>query len=695
MQDLFFLKKILILILTMLIANAAYSSLRSGNKNLTIQDDPVRRALIVAVSEYDTKNTGWSRINADRDAGMLIDVLQRQGFHKENIILLQDRRATRVGIMAAFDTLIGLTGRGDIVYFHFSGHGQQITDDDGDEVDGYDEALIPYDAPRYFRRGVYEGENHLRDDKVGEFLERLRKRTGSEGSVLVTLDACHSGTATRGFGVVRGSSHPFGQNEEAIAGATAARVERKVQYSPGDTDFLLAKSDTNSAPIMVISASAAHENNYEMIMKDGTSMGSLTWIFCKSLEKMTPNSSNHALFHYVRVTFGRIHPYQQPQFEGDADHLLFSGKVYSLPTHFIVTDIINDSTVRVNGGTLHGLNPGTTVGFYPPDTRDPLRARPFTEGTVSSADHVSAVIITNHQISSYLLDLSWCLITGRNFGDVMVSLSINLKDTGTAMDLKNSLKEYQWIVLTDTMPMVVLAETDDNRFIQLFSAEDIPLINDPPAIKTNPGEASVKIAERLWIFAQSVYLRHLEASEPSVKTEISIIAVKDNPDKGIGDDKVTVSMDTINNDIVSFTPDDRFTITIANKGQMPLYFNLLDIQPDNLVNVILPSPGSPGVTIQDLRLEPGASFRSQPFEVNPPYGTEVLKCISTSTPLDLTRAFVPPSRRPPSRAQVSNPLERLFSDNQNINTGFRSGNNLPQGAANIETVTFLIRPQTQ
>ena len=41
-------------------------------------------------------------------------------------------------------------------------------DDNGDEEDGLDEALIPYDAQFWYAPGEYEGQNHLRDDELGE-----------------------------------------------------------------------------------------------------------------------------------------------------------------------------------------------------------------------------------------------------------------------------------------------------------------------------------------------------------------------------------------------------------------------------------------------------------------------------------------------------------------------------------------------
>ena len=62
---------------------------------------------------------------------------------------------------------------GDIIYLHFSCHGQPIEDIDGDEDDGWDEALIPFDAKKKYQKGTYTGENHITDDELNSYLKRL------------------------------------------------------------------------------------------------------------------------------------------------------------------------------------------------------------------------------------------------------------------------------------------------------------------------------------------------------------------------------------------------------------------------------------------------------------------------------------------------------------------------------------------
>lgn len=52
---------------------------------------------------------------------------------------------TYSGIQRAFQWLVSGAARGDSLFFHYSGHGGSVPDDDGDEEDGMDETLVPVD----------------------------------------------------------------------------------------------------------------------------------------------------------------------------------------------------------------------------------------------------------------------------------------------------------------------------------------------------------------------------------------------------------------------------------------------------------------------------------------------------------------------------------------------------------------------
>ena len=127
-----------------------------------------------------------------------------------NIITLCNEQATYYGIQQAFSKILKDAHQNDVVYIHFSGHGQQITDLNGDEQDGWDECWIPYDAPIKATE-KYHGERHVTDDELNYYLCRMRERVGEKGTITIVSDACHSGTGTRKVGEmgIRGTSAKF------------------------------------------------------------------------------------------------------------------------------------------------------------------------------------------------------------------------------------------------------------------------------------------------------------------------------------------------------------------------------------------------------------------------------------------------------------------------------------------------------
>ena len=160
----------------------------------------VHRALVFGLGKQ--QDTRWAKINGDNDIHYVVNMLQDMGF--TDIATLRNEQATKANMVKAFRQLASRCRLGDIVYIHYSGHGQLMTDLDGDEAmrwtgrhSEWDESWIPYDA--YMTYCPQDrGERHFSDDEVAQFLQQIRRRIGSKGQLIVAIDACHSGDATCG-----------------------------------------------------------------------------------------------------------------------------------------------------------------------------------------------------------------------------------------------------------------------------------------------------------------------------------------------------------------------------------------------------------------------------------------------------------------------------------------------------------------
>lgn len=201
-----------------------------------------KRAFMVGVSNYDTALTSyqWNNINGVADIQLLKPILEKQGFQISAII---DDAATYLQITKQLEQFIRGSKKGDIVYLHFSTHGQPVEDFDGDEEDGWDEAVIPIDAYKLYRRGVYQGERHLLDDQLNKYLQQLRSKIGKNGMVYVVIDACHAGTASRGNDdVVRGTHVGFSPNGKVFKPIKDKRSHFKVEHNAKWSDVVFLEA---------------------------------------------------------------------------------------------------------------------------------------------------------------------------------------------------------------------------------------------------------------------------------------------------------------------------------------------------------------------------------------------------------------------------------------------------------------------
>ena len=103
----------------------------------------MRKALLVGLNHYPNP--------ANNLKGCINDVLQTSrvlqqayGFDDaREIRLLTDERATTAAIVERLKWLVAGSQPGDVLVFHYSGHGSQVRDRHGDELDdGLDEIEI-------------------------------------------------------------------------------------------------------------------------------------------------------------------------------------------------------------------------------------------------------------------------------------------------------------------------------------------------------------------------------------------------------------------------------------------------------------------------------------------------------------------------------------------------------------------------
>ena len=122
---------------------------------------------------------GWDgKLNAcEADANDMQALVNSRGF-KSNKLLTA--KATRAAVAAGISDAAKKLVLGDMFLLTYSGHGGQLPDQNGDEIDGKDETWVLYDS-------------EMVDDELYAAWSQFKAGV----RILVLSDSCHSGTVVR------------------------------------------------------------------------------------------------------------------------------------------------------------------------------------------------------------------------------------------------------------------------------------------------------------------------------------------------------------------------------------------------------------------------------------------------------------------------------------------------------------------
>uniref|UniRef100_A0A6C0DLH4 Peptidase C14 caspase domain-containing protein n=1 Tax=viral metagenome TaxID=1070528 RepID=A0A6C0DLH4_9ZZZZ len=144
----------------------------------------MKKALLIGINYTSLPNVSLSGCINDtiNMRNMLVDAY---GFELSNIIHLRDDnndktiQPTRENIINSLKSLALQSANIEELWIHYSGHGSQIRDTNGDEDDKLDEILIPVD---------YQTKGIITDDDLLSIIRTIKCRT------ILLFDSCHSGT---------------------------------------------------------------------------------------------------------------------------------------------------------------------------------------------------------------------------------------------------------------------------------------------------------------------------------------------------------------------------------------------------------------------------------------------------------------------------------------------------------------------
>ncbi|GFF92025.1 metacaspase-1A [Aspergillus udagawae] len=267
-----------------------------------------RKALLIGINYFGQKGQLRGCINDVKNMSTYLN--QNFGYAREDMVLLTDdqqnpmSQPTKANILRAMHWLVKDAQPNDSLFFHYSGHGGQTPDLDGDEEDGYDEVIYPVD----FRQA-----GHIVDDEM----HRIMVRPLRPGVRLTAIfDSCHSGSAldlpyiysTQGILKEPNLAKEAGQGLLGVVSAYArgdmggmmsTAVGFLKRATKGDEAYERSKqTKTSPADVIMWSGSKDSQTSQDAQIA-GQATGAMSWAFITALRK-NPQQSYVQLLNSIR-----------------------------------------------------------------------------------------------------------------------------------------------------------------------------------------------------------------------------------------------------------------------------------------------------------------------------------------------------------------------------------------------------------
>jgi hypothetical protein len=538
-------------------------------------------ALLVGVNHYKAKEIPSLEGPVNDVHRMQALLVGKFGFAPEDVTLLTDEQATHAGIVEQFRSIAQKANPGDIVIFHFSGHGSQMMDDAADS--GWDETIVPSDS----RLGdVFD----ISDKELNRLIGEIVKKTPF---VTVILDSCHSGTGIRDVG----PGHASGVKIREIP-----RDKRRPRKMPALTRALPeARSDLRplGAKYVLISATASFELANETTF-EGTRMGALSYFLTRHLESSDQSSTYRDIVDQSAAELSAMFPTQHPQLEGASDTVIFGVKEISPTFYFPVVRVANG--IGMSAGSTSGLSLGSMLDIYPPGAKD-LKdsSKRIATAKVTRVSPFDADLQKNDGIDIPIA--ARAVLRTRRFADSTIRLGLVGFPAPEQVQITTALRKVEAVELVTEQSQATLLVNKDTCCYFISGGDLAPL---SPAIHATDENALDHLIRQ--VEGWSRWFAVSELNNANSRLPIRLSGIPEKVRSG-----------------------ERFDIKIENLSSSDLFVTLLDLSSDGTIAVVNPVTASRDIlgagraTTIGLRLIPPEGRSS---------GVDTFKVIASVRPID-------------------------------------------------------------
>ncbi len=588
-----------------------------------------KRALLIGVNDYTKGPDDWDLRGCENDVLMTSELLATKfGFPEENIKVLLSAEATAQNITSAIeDWLISDTEPEDIVYFHFSGHGSQARDLDGDEEDGMDELICPSDMLPGNLRTV------ITDDQLKDLLDRIPSR-----NVTVVLDACHSGTGTRDISLSRPRFVDFtmGESDEtrAVVVTEAKPQPSSQQPSPVKEDLPQNKLEKppGSAGMeggkqlrVTISGCKPEQTSADAWISEDFYAGALTYNLIENMKRAPADITYRELMERVVRDVAAMPQRQIPQVEGDMDLPLFGTPIPdAVTTPFALIESVEGKKVTLGIGTAQKVTVGSIYTVFP-------QGETAFEG--SGLGNIKITKVMDTASAAVILDEADIKQGYRareilhNFGADKLKLLLESSDEDLRSALEEGMAGISFVQFVDS------GRHFDQRLILSKFADGLQAALTLDGVPSEPitGADVAGLVDALRPHLENAYA-------------IKFLANLDNPAPPF---KVSVWANRAGTETEDLdkAPDEKFVqarlgdvIRFNFRAERDCYLTMINVGTSGKITVLFPNEYRP-----DGRIEGDIVYRTgtkgeMPFNIRAkgPAGRELVKVIATLEPLNLS-----------------------------------------------------------
>ena len=631
-----------------------------------------RHALLIGIQDYSASNLP-SLQGPLNDIALVRHLLEsRFGVPKDNIVVLSDAQATHSGIKKAFAQLAERLKPGDFVYIHYSGHGSQADDQNGDERSGKDQTWVSYGARSGRSKDIDDYE--VLDDEINEWLIPLYEKTNR---IVFVSDSCHSASVSRG----------------ELVGV------RAVSQDPRPHPLARERFKTAAAPGVRIGAARDIENAIEMV-KEHNTYGLFTWFWTEALDQTRPGDTWDNVFKraYTLVTTERdVHP----QLEGQGGQAVFGGQFPAQsPTVAVIKVDEEGRTVDVQVGAINGATEKSIYRLYEPGAPAGSHGGPKLELTqVRAYSSEGQVREGSFKVGDLVVEAEHAY----PFEPLRLTVEsdhANAQDSGLVARIQGALKGLEGFTLVsdrsraDWIAYVLRPRRSDGDSVRPSqqsttlppsSPDQAPevwvispqeeLLHEKMRISLKDPDRGIQVLQdNLKKFARMREIKRLESRGEPPAIAITVSQLRPTPDckhdciqlpdeqgKELSYQKVgDYNLDALSKTVLQ--PGDILTFTVQNRSKNDYYLYLLNISPDGGVSALFPNASE---NAEYARLAAGESrdlSHETALLLNTP-GEEIVKVIASRQPIavSLFEAKGYESFRG-QRGPSLNPLERLLAE---------------------------------